>query len=150
VATGIYRFTFTSEKDSDIAVDWSNDGGSTFRSIQGNNHLKLNASDHFQVALRGPLNWTMSETLELIVARSGRASAGQNYTPFHEVRFEYPVGDMTTSSEGSLTTRTSPSMGPIPSTAKGHRYEVIIAFTATMNGVRQFFSFDPEMEISTT
>jgi hypothetical protein len=151
--TGIYRFTFTGDQNSDITIDFSTDG-QTFTRYRGNQKLALNCGDSFQIALRGPTGWSMNGGVQVLISRANNARSGQNYSPFaNGVYFAFGPSDGILSADPTTGTSTfliHPFPGGITGNGRGNNYEVTIAFPMTFNGVTQFFSVDPEMDISTT
>jgi hypothetical protein len=149
LATGVYRFTFSAAAIPEIAISYSTDGINFTRYDGRSNKLQLRTNDTLQIDLAGPAGWSLEGPLSIIVSRANGAPSRQNYSPFTggEVRQRF------SESEGSILPNSvwrSPNFqGSVEPNNGNNKYEVTIAFGATIPNVNGtvLLADHPEMSI---
>jgi len=155
MASGYYRFTFGSSRNSDVSVSYSTDGTTwTTYSEPGwppsnqnqGSVLQVNYDDTVYVQLMGPTGWSLTGVLQVVIARANSAASGQAYSPFGGgVVWMNPTGAMT----GDVWQASLGQVALNPGAGKKGKFEITVAFNASLPGVDGacYFSEDPEMDV---
>jgi hypothetical protein len=152
---GYYQFGFGNSANSDITVQYSNDGSNwTTYSEPGwppspsnrGSVLNVGYNDEIFVWLSGPSGWSMGGALQVIIARANSAASGQAYSPFSSsVVWMNPPGSM----DGTIWKASLGRIVSNPGQGQVNRFEITIAFNATLPGASgpAYFAEDPEMDV---
>jgi hypothetical protein len=157
MATCLYRFTFTSDTNSDLTVDFSSDGGQTYTPYP-KHYLKMNPGDSLSVVLQGPVGWTFpsGSVVQNIISRANGSPSKQAYSPFANGAVYLPVAASAgVSSTGGSSTIWTGSVGTVvqnPGKGNRNKFELTIAFAVILSGqtTPEYFADDPEMEVEGT
>lgn len=152
---GYYQFVFGNSATSDITVKYSTDG-STWNNYSepgwppspGNQGsvLSVQQNDEIFVWLSGPTGWSMGGALQVIIARANSAASGQIYSPFSSsVVWMNPAGSM----DGTIWKASLGRIAQNPGQGQVNKFEITIAFNATLQGASgpTYFAEDPEMDV---
>lgn len=153
---GYYRFNFGSTRNSDITVSYATNQNGPFTPYSEpgwppsgqnpGNVLKVNPNDEVFIQLQGPDNWVMAGQLQVVIARANSAASGQAYSPFaSDVVWMNPAGTMT----GNVWQASLGTIATNPGSGNVNKFEITIAFNATLPGVSGacYFAEDPEMQV---
>jgi hypothetical protein len=153
---GYYQFSFGSTPNSDLTVTYSNDGVN-YQTYQepawppnpGNRGsvLQVSPNDTIYIQLVGPSGWQLSGQVQVIASRANSAQSGQRYSPFGaDDVWLNPVGSM----NGTTWTGTLGDIDDNPGVGNINKYEITVAFNASLPGTNgpSYFSEDPEVDVS--
>jgi len=144
-----YRFTVGASQNSDISVDYSTNGGVTWTPVSPGNYLTVNPGDTLSVVLNGPSGWSINGNVPVIITRANAAASGQQYSPFQNGYVFYDVAAGNGSWNGTMWTAQLSTVASNPGRGNRTKFEVTVAFNATLPGVNgnSYFSEDPELDV---
>jgi hypothetical protein len=140
-----YRFTFAAVTNSDLSVDFTNNGGQTWTAVSNSNYLTVNPGDTFSVVLNGPTGWSLTGTVPIIITRGNGAASRQIYSPFTSGYVFYDIGG---SMNGTQWMAQVSSIASNPGNGNRSKFEITVAFNANIPNLGNcYFSEDPEIDV---